>query len=73
MRALKNNTLFIKYKIYRINLMASFSIYLEDGRHCKNHLHFLTSVPKRPVAASAFLLEKTMQWCRQGTSPCCAW
>lgn len=41
MRALKSNTRFIKYKIYRINLMSSFGICLEDGRHFKNHLHFL--------------------------------
>lgn len=58
MRALKNNTHFIKYKIYRINLTSSFGIYLEDGRHFKNCLHFLLSLslPNWPVPAMPLLL-----------------
>lgn len=62
MRALKSNTHFIKYKIYGINLMSSFGICLEDGRHFKNRLYFLTSLPTWPVAAMPLLL--SLPWGR---------
>lgn len=56
--------------------MSSFGICVEDGRHFKNHLHFLTSLPKRPVAAMPLPLSLPGgRLCRaavQGTVPCSA-
>lgn len=70
MRALKNNTPFIKYKTHRINLRSSFATCSEEERQANKCPRLLTSLLERPGASvPPWDHGGAMPRCRQQTVP----